>query len=295
MIARVVIAIIAFGVAAMCAFAFMRVFARIATEARRGHRSAGAGALGGLAPAAHAHARAAPRISHRASRRNARALSLALLHHGRCSGDRVLRGRVDLLQALSPYATIARLNAAGVHPVASRKTRVECAWSAKPSSAAIVLTVLFDSASARFASSTRSARRNAPTPAAELPPKRARERDRAEPRLLMRAARAAADCTDPRAVARPLVRRRHASCAEVLRRGDASKSARAISAAAVPPPPPRSPHPTPHLAIQLGRVAHRAPRTTPGSRTRSTSPPTSMLKHLPPAPPNSSECVSDAG
>lgn len=33
MIARVVIAIIALGVAAICAFAFMRVFARIAAEA----------------------------------------------------------------------------------------------------------------------------------------------------------------------------------------------------------------------------------------------------------------------
>jgi hypothetical protein len=31
---------------------------------------------------------------------------------------------VELLQALSAYATMARLNAAGVQPVASRKTRV---------------------------------------------------------------------------------------------------------------------------------------------------------------------------
>jgi hypothetical protein len=30
---------------------------------------------------------------------------------------------VELLQALSLYAIIARLNADGVHPVASRKTR----------------------------------------------------------------------------------------------------------------------------------------------------------------------------
>jgi hypothetical protein len=35
MVARVVIAIIAFGVAAICAFAFMRVFARIVAEANR--------------------------------------------------------------------------------------------------------------------------------------------------------------------------------------------------------------------------------------------------------------------
>ena len=33
MIARIVIAVIALGVAAICAFAFMRVFARIASEA----------------------------------------------------------------------------------------------------------------------------------------------------------------------------------------------------------------------------------------------------------------------
>ena len=35
MIARVVIAIVALGVAAICAFAFTRVFARIVTEANR--------------------------------------------------------------------------------------------------------------------------------------------------------------------------------------------------------------------------------------------------------------------
>ena len=36
MIARIVIAIIALGAAAICAFAFMRVFARIAAEATQG-------------------------------------------------------------------------------------------------------------------------------------------------------------------------------------------------------------------------------------------------------------------
>jgi hypothetical protein len=36
MIARVVIAVIAFGVVAICAFAFMRVYTRIAMEANRG-------------------------------------------------------------------------------------------------------------------------------------------------------------------------------------------------------------------------------------------------------------------
>ena len=39
MIARLVIAIIAFTVAAICAFAFMRVYARIAMEANRGKNS----------------------------------------------------------------------------------------------------------------------------------------------------------------------------------------------------------------------------------------------------------------